>query len=294
VTAAGAPSRDRPGDRGGWWRESVAVMGTVVSFALRPGPGGEPEAARAVAAAGELLREVDERFSTWRPQSPLSRFRRGASDLDELPDEVAGELAAVLELCLAARGLSGGWFDPWVLPGGVDPTGLVKGWAVERALGPLVAAGVRAAVVNAGGDAVVLGPTSGEGRAWAGLGPGWGPRGRPGVRFGVAHPFRPGALACVARVRRAIATSGSSARGAHFVDPRTGQRTRGAVAQATVVGPSLALADALATGLVVGGEPALAPLGALPGYEAYLVGFDGTELATQGFPFEPLSSARVS
>ena len=33
-----------------------------------------------------------------------------------------------------APSASGGWFDPWAIPGGVDPTGLVKGWAVEQAL----------------------------------------------------------------------------------------------------------------------------------------------------------------
>lgn len=255
----------------GWWRQAVPVMGTVVSFAVLPGPGGLPTAARAVAEAGALLQEVDRRYSLWRPQSPLSRFRRGAASLDQLPDEVAAELAAILELCLVARRASGGWFDPWAAPGGVDPTGLVKGWAVEQALAPLVAAPVAAAVVNAGGDAVVFG---GDPEA-------------AGVRFGVAHPWRPDGLACVVRVQRAIATSGSGARGAHFFDPLSGARTRGAVAQATVVGSSLALADALATALVVGGLAAFehaARFGS--GTQAYLIGFDGRERWTPGFPFE--------
>ena len=45
----------------------------------------------------------------------------------------------MLELCRRARDASDGWFDPWGLPGGVDPTGLVKGWAAERALDELKA-----------------------------------------------------------------------------------------------------------------------------------------------------------
>ena len=57
----------------------------------------------------------------------------GEIGLEEAPPEVA----EVLELCRRAREASDGWFDPWAMPGGVDPTGLVKGWAVERALDEL-------------------------------------------------------------------------------------------------------------------------------------------------------------
>ena len=76
------------------------------------------------------LRWVDDVFSTWKPESPVSRLRRGEIGLGDAPPEVA----EVLELCRRAREASDGWFDPWAMPGGVDPTGLVKGWAVERAL----------------------------------------------------------------------------------------------------------------------------------------------------------------
>jgi len=34
------------------------------------------------------------------------------------PDEAPAEVAKVLELCDLARELSGGWFDPWRMPGG--------------------------------------------------------------------------------------------------------------------------------------------------------------------------------
>lgn len=76
------------------------------------------------------------------------------------PGAVAGNLRAhaeVLDLCENARRASGGWFDPWAMPAGVDPTGLVKGWAVEQALAVLHEAGMEAAMVNGGGDIAVFG-----------------------------------------------------------------------------------------------------------------------------------------
>ena len=67
----------------------------------------------------------------------------------------------------------------------------------------------------------------------------------------------------------------------HLVDPLTG-RPGCRAASATVTGPSLALADALATALAVGGDAALAAVAGLPGYAAYLIRPDGTETWTDG------------
>jgi len=100
-------------------------MGTVVTIDLFGEDHlSEFHAARSVDAAERILREVDEVFSTWKPQSPLSRLRRGELTIAEVPAMVAD----VLDECRTAKRLSRGWFDPWSMPGGVDPTGLVKGW----------------------------------------------------------------------------------------------------------------------------------------------------------------------
>jgi thiamine biosynthesis lipoprotein len=244
-----------------------AVMGTVVSFDVRV----QAEACAtaidvAIPAARALLHQADATFSTWDADSPLSRVRRGELPLMDAPSPIA----EVLDLCRDARTASGGWFDPWALPGGVDPTGLVKGWAAERALEALRARGVPAALVTAGGDVAALGRPSHEGN--------W--------RVGVRHPWRPDALACVLDVPDAVATSGSYERGAHLLDPRTGAPSARA-ASATVTGPHLFMADALATALAVGGDEALEAIEAVPGYEAYLVRPDGSERWTQGMAFSP-------
>ncbi|HET8980896.1 MAG TPA: FAD:protein FMN transferase [Solirubrobacteraceae bacterium] len=237
------------------------VMGTVVSFVVHPGDLGAAAAAAAVARACQILHEADAIFSTYRPDSPVSRLRRGEAALAELPSDVA----AVLELCEHAKEVSAGWFDPWAMPGGVDPTGLVKGWAAERALAELVGAGVLAAMVNAAGDLVVHGQPPGQ-SAW---------------RIGIRHPWRGDALACIIEADAAVATSGSYERGAHLIDPKIGQpRTR--AASATVTGPSLALADALATALAVAGPRGIELVVALAGYDAYVIDMDGGEHTSAG------------
>ena len=239
------------------------VMGTVVSFALRPGDLPGPDLRAALRAACGVLQDASTVFSTWDPGSPLSQLRRGAPQAPGPP-----VMAEVEAACQQARAASGGWFDPWAMPGGYDPTGLVKGWAVAKALRLLHQAGIPAALVNGGGDLAAFG-MPGPGRCW---------------RAGIRHPWRATGLAAVVEVHGAVATSASYERGAHLIDPHTGQPGCQA-ASATVTGPCLAQADALATGLAVGGDAALEVISGLAGYQAYLIRPDGSESWTPGMEF---------
>jgi thiamine biosynthesis lipoprotein len=242
------------------------VMGTVVSIALDAPDVPTEKLWLAVAEARALLHQADAVFSTWKPDSPINQLRRGELRLDQGPKE----MAEVLLLCARARELSGGWFDPWALPGGVDPTGLVKGWAAARALDVFRRAGVPSLMVSAGGDVATLGfPGDEPGRPW---------------RIGITDPWDRRGLAGVVEVHGsgAVCTSGTYERGAHLFDPRTGQPATRAVS-ATVTGPDLALADALATALAVGGDEALDAVGQLEGYQGWLLRPDGSGAATEGW-----------
>jgi thiamine biosynthesis lipoprotein len=200
----------------------------------------------------------------WKADSPLSRLRRSEIVLEQAPVEVA----EVLELCRTAQEISRGWFDPWAMPGGVDPTGYVKGWAAQRALDALASHQISGALVNAAGDI-------------AGFG---GPESATPFRIGIVDPDSPHQLACVVELAGAIATSGTYERGDHLFDPHTG-RPEARLASASVSGPDLGLADALATALAVAGQPGLQIVEELEGYEALAIGFDGTLRWTEHFPF---------
>jgi thiamine biosynthesis lipoprotein len=234
------------------------VMGTAVSFDVR---GGTPDA---VADACAILHGADAVFSTWQPDSPMSRLRRGELSVGDAP----AEIAEVLDLCAEAKRLSGGWFDPWSMPGGVDPTGLVKGWAAQRAADTLRKAGAEAAMVNAAGDIVTFGEPE-PGRAW---------------RLGIRDPRQPERIGWVVAVRDgAVATSAAYERGDHVLDPHTRAPARAALS-ATVTGPDLTIADALATGLLAAGVAGLPLIDALPGYDALVVEPGGGARATDEFP----------
>jgi FAD:protein FMN transferase len=248
------------------------VMGTIVvidvyaaagSPAADAAAGPGAELTRQLAEAVAILHRADATFSTWRPDSPVSRLRRGEITSAQAPAQVA----EILGHCAAARDLSGGWFDPWAVPGGFDPSGYVKGWAAQNALAAFSASGICGALVNAAGDIASAG----------GMG-----QGRP-FRIGIADPRSPLTLAEIVELDGAIATSGTYERGAHLIDPHSGQPAARA-ASASVTGPDLGLADALATAVAVAGEPGLAIVDKIEGYEALIINFDGSRQRTSGFP----------
>lgn len=234
------------------------VMGTVASITIDPGGCGDAEAAAALARACQTLHDADAMFSTFRPDSALMRNRRGDLGAEEMP----AQLLEVLELSARAVRLTGGAFDPWAMPAGFDPTGLVKGWAAQQAAEELRNAGMAAAMVNAGGDIACFGPAP------------W--------RIGVRHPNDAQLLVCVAEVTTAIATSGGYERPGDILDTRSGRPAK-SLTQATVTGTNLPLADAYATALIACGEDGLATL-AQTGYNAVIVTAEGCMLATPGFP----------
>jgi thiamine biosynthesis lipoprotein len=250
-------------------RRAEPVMGTVVSFDLRPQGLALEVAREAMTAACAMLHRVDATFSLYRPDSPMSRLRRGELTLAQCPPEIG----VVLELCTEAKRLTDGWFDPWRLPGGLDPTGLVKGWAAREAASALTRAGVGAGLVNAAGDIVGFGAPQ-EQRAW---------------RIGIRSPDSPEQLCGVIELHGAVATSGTYERGSHIRDVRAGRPASG-VSSASVCGPDLALADALATALVAAGERGFDWI-RTAGYEALIVLDGGETSMTEGFPALAASDA---
>ena len=237
------------------------AMGTVFSFDLRDPV--TPSVRQALKEAVAWLHHVDEVFSTYRTDSAVSRLGRG----EPVPERYRPEVAEVFALCEEAADATGGWFSH--TPGGrLDPSGMVKGWAIERASQMLYQAGAHNTCVNGGGDIQARGEAA-PGTPW---------------RIGIADPAHIGELAAVVTGRDlAVATSGTAERGAHVSDPHTGEPAT-ALASLTLTGRGLTRTDAYATAGFAMGAGARAWAEALDGYEALGITATGEVWHTPGFP----------
>jgi thiamine biosynthesis lipoprotein len=220
----------------------------------------------AVESMWNALRHADAIFSTYKDDSEISRLNRGELALEDAYPDVR----EVLALCDELRVITGGYFDAGaVMEGGVDPSGLVKGWSVDRAGEVLDEAGAINYSLNAGGDIRLRGRPVPDQPRW---------------RIGIQHPeVRDKIAAVVEGNDLAIATSGMYARGEHVLNPFTGLPPVG-VLSVTIVGPELTTADAYATAAFAMGEAGPEWTASLGLYEAMTILADGRVLLTQGFP----------
>jgi len=241
-------------------RRVEQIMGTGISLDLADDLPGLDTLADDVFA---WLRLVDARFSTFKADSEVCRLDRGELALAD----ASADLRAVLDRCADLWRETDGYFDAYAT-GRLDPSGYVKGWAVQVASDRLLAAGAANHCLNAGGDVRVRGRPA-PGRAW---------------RVGVQHPWQALAVChVVVGTDLAVATSGTYERGCHVVDPHTG-RPAAELRSVTVVGADLGTADAYATAAVAMGPAGLAWLAALDGYESAVVTEDGRSFRSAGLP----------
>ncbi len=206
------------------------------------------------------LRFVDETFSTYREDSDISRLNRGEIALADAHMSVR----SVLGRCESLRRGTRGYFDVGApmagLGDGLDPSGFVKGWAVEGAGRLLRRAGAKRWCVNAGGDIRLNGA----------------PHGCDCWRVGIQHPGERLAVAAVLGIRAgAVATSGTYERGPHIRDPHTGLAPEG-VLSVTIVGPDLAVADAYATAAFAMGRAGAEWAARLPDHGSIIIFDDAT------------------
>jgi thiamine biosynthesis lipoprotein len=237
------------------------VMGIPVVVDIRD----EGDHDDALATMFAWLRFVDETFSTYRPDSEISRLDRGELALEDAHPDVRWILARCDEL----RAATDGYFDARAAGRGLDPSGLVKGWSIERAAGILEEAGLRNFAVNAGGDIALRGGALPD-DVW---------------RVGIQHPLVRDRIAeTVELTDGAVATSGEYERGRHVFDPHTAEPPDGLLS-VTITGADLAVADAYATAAFARGATRAPHFTArLGGYEAMTILADETVLFTPRFP----------
>ena len=173
----------------------------------------------------DWFREVDQRFSTYKADSEISRLNRGELHIRDCHPDVRWVLARCDELREETRGFFDARYASLLE---VDPSGLVKGWSVDRGGELLEAREIANYSINAGGDIRLRGAALPE--------PSW--------RTGIQHPVLLDRIAAVVESNElALATSGTYIRGEHIVDPHTGEPPSGLLS-VSIAGPDLATAVA--------------------------------------------------
>lgn len=210
------------------------------------------------------LAEIDRRFSPYRPDSEVSRINRGEVAITA----TSPDMAEVLGLAELTRLETAGYFDIRRPDGQLDPSGLVKGWAIRRAARAIAAAGGTDFYVDAGGDIQCCGRNE-AGEPW---------------RVGLRHPERPDAIVDVLYPEgRGIATSGTTARGRHIYDPHRGSPVETDVLSLTVIAADVYEADRFATAAFAMGPSGIDFLENHPQIEACQIDRAGMATFTSGF-----------
>ena len=239
-------------------RETSLIMGMPIVVQIIDG--GTPADCAAVFC---YFDEIDERFSPFKETSEVTALNRGRIKVDE----ASLALQTILALAEETRRLSGGYFD--IQRGdGIDPSGIVKGWAIQQAAGLLEERGFRHFFIEAGGDIQVRGLNH-DGQPW---------------RVGIRHPFLPREIMALVHLSdQGIATSGSYERGDHIYNPLDLNQPLTEVVSLTVIGPSIYEADRLATAAFAMGARGIDFLEQFPGVEGLMVDRYQMGTETSGF-----------
>jgi thiamine biosynthesis lipoprotein len=207
---------------------------------------------------------VDARFSTYKADSEISRYNAG----QVAEADLSSEMKEVFAVARATTDATDGFFDMKTPGSGVDPSGIVKGWAIKKVADMLVAEGAENFFVDAGGDIQSRGKNA-EGEDW---------------RVGIRSPFKLSQVIKIVTPRgQGIATSGTYVRGAHIYNPHAPQERLDDVVSLTVIGPDVLDADRFATAAFAMGKDGIYFIEGLEGFEGYAVNALGIATQTSHF-----------
>jgi thiamine biosynthesis lipoprotein len=239
-------------------QETRLMMGMPITVAVI-----DPRAPDTVEAVFRYFDAVDRRFSTYRDDSEVAAINAGRLSAADY----SGEMREVLALADRTRTETGGYFD--IRKGGViDPSGVVKGWAIRNAAELVTRSGVQRYFIDAGGDIQSHG-TNAQGAAW---------------RVGIRNPFNHAEIIKVVRPDgHGVATSGTYVRGQHIYDPHRPGAPIDDLISLTVIGADVLEADRFATAAFAMGAAGIGFIEGVPDLEGYAVWRNRTATMTSGF-----------
>lgn len=211
--------------------------------------------------------EVEKKFSVFKSDSEITRINNG-----ELTDsEFSPEMREILLAAEDTKIHTDGYFNIVTVSGKINPSGIVKGWAIHNAAKLLKAKGFRNFYIDAGGDIQAEGLNS-RGECWS---------------VGIRNPFSNDPSQAIIKALRisngGVATSGNYLRGNHIYNPRQRDNILDEIVSLTVIGPNIYEADRFATAAFAMGKMGIRFIENLRGFEGYMVDKNGLATLTSGF-----------
>ena len=277
---------------------------------------GDFDVLEAIGKAFDRIEEIDVKFNSLNPESPLYNFNNNNVPID---DE---EIVALVQKGLEISEISEGNFDITVFPlvelwgfygespalpkqedisnllkatghrnlvvengqliktkeeTKIDLGSIAKGYAIGEAKKALEQCGITSGLIDAGGDIYALGTN--YGKPWV---------------IGIRNPRGDGVIGALELSDMAVITSGDYERVFeengekyhHILDPGTGYPAKG-MASVTVISPDPALADAWSTAFfVLGKEKNLEIINDLQSVEIFMITTDGEKINSSGMQIE--------
>ncbi len=206
---------------------------------------------------------IDEKFSTFKNDSEISKINKGIL----AKKDCSQDMKKVLELCAQTSEQTLGYFNI-EKKGKLDPSGLVKGWAIYNAANILKQQGFKNFYVDAGGDIQVSGKNK-KNESW---------------KIGIRNPFKRVENVKIINIENlGLATSGTAIRGQHIYNPHKPDEKITEIVSLTIIGPNIYEADRFATAAFAMGKTGINFIETLQGFEGYMIDKSGVATMTTGF-----------
>lgn len=207
------------------------------------------------------FKKIDKKFSTYKKSSEIEKINSGYLK----KSQYSLEMKKILNLSEKTKKETNGYFDIKIKDK-LDPSGIVKGYAISNACKMLSEKGYKNFYVEIGGDIEVRGKNNGQ--KW---------------KIGIENPFKRREIVKIINLSNfGIATSGTYIRGKHIFNP-VEKKVADDVASITVVGPNVYEADRFATAAFAMGKEGIKFIESLYGFEGYLITKDKRAILTSGF-----------
>lgn len=211
----------------------------------------------------DYFKYIDSKFSTFLPSSEISNINNGFIKAGDY----SNDMNTVLNLSDKTKKETDGYFDIFH-DDKLDPSGLVKGWAIHNSAEIITKCGFDDFYIDAGGDIEMRGNNQ-DGNKW---------------RIGIKNPFNLKEIVKVVCLsNRGIATSGSYIRGKHIYNPLNPKVIPDEIMSISVIGPDVFEADRFATAAFAMGKNGIKFIENRKNLEGYMIDKKGMATYTSGF-----------